>query len=87
MPAATIMSVEFGVTVSSRVNDVRSATNFGALMFFPFLIIYILGQTKLITLDTETMTKISVILLMIDVILFFISTALFKREEFLTKWK
>jgi ABC-2 type transport system permease protein len=87
MPAATMMSVEFGVIVSSRVNDVRSATNFGALMFFPFLIIYILGQTKLITLDTETMFKISVILLMIDVILFFISTALFKREEILTKWK
>ena len=86
MPAATIMSVEFGVIVSSRVNDVRSATNFGALMFFPFLIIYILGQAKLIDLDTETMLKISVILLMIDVILFFISTALFKREEILTKW-
>ncbi|MFX1485100.1 MAG: hypothetical protein ACFFCP_18120 [Promethearchaeota archaeon] len=87
MPAATIMSVEFGVIVSSRVNDVRSATNFGVLMFFPFLIIYILGQTNLITLDTETILKISVILLVIDVLLYFISTALFQREEILTQWK
>jgi ABC-2 type transport system permease protein len=87
MPAATIMSVEFGVIVSSRVNDVRSSTNFGALMFFPFLLIYILGQTKVITLDTETMAKISVIILVIDVVLYFISTAMFQREEILTKWK
>ncbi|MFW9835445.1 MAG: ABC transporter permease subunit [Candidatus Thorarchaeota archaeon] len=87
MPAATIMSVEFGVIVSSRVNDVRSATNFGVLMFFPFLIIYIASQLQIITLDTETILKISVILLVIDVVLYFISTALFQREEILTQWK
>jgi ABC-2 type transport system permease protein len=87
MPAAIIMSVEFGVIVSSRVNDVRSATNFGALMFFPFLIIYIAGQTKLITLDTDTMLIISGILFAIDVVLFYLSTAAFQREEILTQWK
>ena len=87
MPAATMMSVEFGVIVSSRVNDVRSSTNFGALMFFPFLIIYIAGQLKIITLDTDSLLIISVILFGIDIVLFFISKAMFQREEILTKWK
>ncbi len=87
MPAATIMSIESGVVISSRVNDPRSSTNFGVLMFFPFLIIYLAGQTKLITLDTETLLKISVILLVIDVVLFAISKTMFQREEILTKWK
>ena len=37
VPIAVVLSVEFSVIVSSRVNDVRSASSFGILMFFPFL--------------------------------------------------
>ena len=56
-------------------------------MFFPFLIIYIAGQLKIITLDTDSLLIISVILFGIDIVLFFISKAMFQREEILTKWK
>jgi ABC-2 type transport system permease protein len=87
MPAAIVMSVEFSVIVSSRVSDVRSATSTGALMFFPFLIIYIASNLQLITLDTDTFLLISGVIFIIDIVLFFISTKLFKREEILTKWK
>jgi ABC-2 type transport system permease protein len=87
MPAATVMSIEYGIIVSSRVNDVRSSTNSGALMFFPFIIVYFLAQTKVITLDTNGMLIIAGILLVIDVVLYFVSTAMFQREEILTRWK
>jgi ABC-2 type transport system permease protein len=87
MPVAIILSVEFSVIVSSRVDDVRSASSFGILMFFPFLAIYLASETGIISLDINNLLIISGILLAVDVILFFVSTATFRREEILTKWK
>jgi ABC-type Na+ efflux pump permease subunit len=87
MPVAVVLSVEFSVIVSSRVNDVRSASSFGILMFFPFLAIYLASEIGVITLDVNNLLIISGILLAVDVILFFVSTATFRREEILTKWK
>jgi len=87
MPVAVVLSVEFSVIVSSRVNDVRSASSFGILMFFPFLAIYLVSEIGIITLDVNNLLIISGILLAVDVILFFVSTATFRREEILTKWK
>lgn len=87
MPAAIILSVEVSVIISSRVNDVRSASNLGILMFFPFLAIYLASQIGIITLDIDTLLIISGIIFVVDVILFFVSTAMFRREEILTKWK
>lgn len=87
MPVAVILSVEFSVIVSSRVNDVRSASSFGILMFFPFLAIYLASEIGAISLGINNLLIISGILLTLDVILFFVSTATFRREDILTKWK
>jgi ABC-type Na+ efflux pump permease subunit len=87
VPVAIILSVEFSVIVSSRVNDVRSASSFGILMFFPFLAIYLASEIGIISLGINNILIISGILLALDVILFFVSTATFRREEILTKWK
>jgi ABC-type Na+ efflux pump permease subunit len=86
-PIATVLSIEFSIIVSSRVNDVRSANSFGIFMFFPFLAIYLASEIGLITLDTTNILIISGILLAIDIVLFYISTSTFQREEILTKWK
>jgi ABC-type Na+ efflux pump permease subunit len=87
VPVAVVFSVEFSVIVSSRVNDVRSASSFGILMFFPFLAIYLASEIGIISLGINNILIISGILLALDVILFFVSTATFRREEILTKWK
>ena len=87
VPVAVVLSVLFSVMVSSRVNDVRSASSFGILMFFPFLAIYLASEIGVITLDVNNLLIISGILLALDVALFFVSTATFRREEILTKWK
>ena len=87
MPVAIVMSVLFSVIVSSRVNDVRSASSFGIFMLFPLLGIYLLSETGIVTLDVNNLLIISGILLAVDVALFFVSTATFSREEILTKWK
>jgi ABC-2 type transport system permease protein len=87
VPIAIVMSVLFSVIVSSRVNDVRSASSFGILMFFPFLAIYLASEIGIISLDINSLLIISGVLLAVDVALFFVSTATFRREEILTKWK
>lgn len=87
MPIAIVMSVLFSVIVSSRVNDVRSANSFGVFILFPLLGIYLLSETSVITLDVNSLLIISGVLLAVDVALFFVSTATFRREEILTKWK
>ncbi len=87
MPVAVVMSVLFSVIVSSRVNDVRSANGFGIFMLFPLLGVYLASEVGIITLDVNGLLIISGILLAVDVALFYVSTATFRREEILTKWK
>jgi ABC-2 type transport system permease protein len=87
MPAAIVMSVEYSVLVSSRVNDVRSASNSGIFILFPFLAIYLSSEFSLITLDVPTNAMLAGIVFLVDVALFFLSKAVFNREGILTKWK
>jgi ABC-type Na+ efflux pump permease subunit len=87
MPVAIVMSVLYSVIVSARVNDVRSASSFGAFILFPLIGIFFLSETSIITLDVNSLLIISGILLAVDVALFYVSTATFRREEILTKWK
>ena len=86
-PLASIMSIEFSVIISSRMNDVRSAQQTTGVIFIPFIAIYVLTEVSVITLDNETLLWIGGIIALIDICFFFISRALFQREEILTKWK
>ena len=87
MPVAIVMSVLYSVIVSARVNDVRSASSFGIFILFPLLAYTFLSETSIITLDVNSLLIISGVLLAVDVALFYVSTATFRREEILTKWK
>jgi ABC-2 type transport system permease protein len=86
-PLAAILSIESSVIASSRVSDVRSASQLGSLMFLPFMGIYLASEIGLISLDTDNLLIISVVLAALDFVLFRISVATFRREEILTKWK
>jgi len=86
-PLSATLSVEASVIASSRVSDVRSASQLGGLMFLPFMGIYLASELGLITLDTNTLLIIGAILAVVALVLFRVSTAPFSREEILTKWK
>ncbi len=86
-PLASILSVEFNVIISSRVNDVRAAQQLGTLVILPLLAIFILGQTNVLSVDAWHLLAIAGILAVVDVGLSFVSRATFEREEILTKWK
>jgi ABC-type Na+ efflux pump permease subunit len=87
VPLVCLLSVEVAVLISAKVNDVRAANQFGSALAFPFVVIYIAGETGIINLNTTNLLLVSVGILVIDVLLFFLSRATFHREEILTKWK
>jgi len=88
VPLAVVLSVEWNVIVSSRVSDVRVAQQLGALAAFPFIGIYVGGETNLIDLGaTNDLLVIAGALLAADLVLFFAARATFQREEILTRWK
>jgi ABC-2 type transport system permease protein len=85
-PLSAILSIEWSVIVSSRANDARAAQMQGLFIALPLLAIYVASEVQAISLDTKTLLSISGVILIADIILFFLSTRTFQREEILTKW-
>jgi ABC-2 type transport system permease protein len=86
-PLGSILSIEFNILISSRVNDVRAAQQLGGVVALPFVGLYVLAEASILSLESSNLLIISASLVAIDVILFYISEAVFRREEILTKWK
>jgi ABC-2 type transport system permease protein len=86
IPLSAILSVEWSVIVSSKANDPRAAQMQGLLIILPLASIYVATEVGAITLNTNTLLIISAVILIIDIILFFLSTKTFHRDEILTKW-
>jgi hypothetical protein len=72
--------------VSIRVNDPRTAQSYGGALYLPLLVVFILGEVGVITLDIKTILTFAVILLVVAIILFYINRSIFQREEILTKY-
>lgn len=87
VPLACVFSVEMSVIVSSRVSDVRTASQFGGLMVIPFAALYVLGEINVVPLTANTMLIVSAVLLPVNILLFFVSRATFRRDQILTEWK
>jgi ABC-2 type transport system permease protein len=88
VPLAAAMSVGLNVVVSSRISDVRTGQQLGALSVLPFAGVYVLGEIGVVDLgSTENLLIIAGMILVLDVLLFFLATATFRREEILTRWK
>ncbi|HUK85406.1 MAG TPA: hypothetical protein VLU95_06060 [Candidatus Acidoferrum sp.] len=85
-PLTCLMSVEANVIVSSKVNDIRAAQQLGGLVVLPIIalvLVVVLGAQLSVLLATLT----SIILVIVDIALFYLSRETFQREEILTKWK
>jgi ABC-2 type transport system permease protein len=86
LPVVAVMSVEWSVIVSSRATDPRSAQLQGVLIGIPLYAIYVATEVGAVNLNTATLWIISGVGFAADIILFFLSTRTFQREEILTKW-
>jgi ABC-2 type transport system permease protein len=86
VPLTATLSIEWSVIVSSRASDARAAQMQGLLIMLPLAAIYVASEVGAISLDTTTLLIISAVILAADIVLFFLSTKTFQREEILTKW-
>ncbi len=87
VPLTSIFSTEFNVIISARVSDIRAAQQFGTLIMLPLAAIFVATEIAFVSLTPANLLIISAIILVIDVLLFSLSRATFRREEILTKWK
>jgi ABC-type Na+ efflux pump permease subunit len=86
-PLAAVLSIEVAVIASSRVSDVRGANQIAGLMFIPFVAVFFAAAEGIFSFSIGNLLIFSGVVLIADVILFFVSRSTFKREEILTKWK
>lgn len=84
---ACLLSVETSIILSSRINDVRASQQLGFLVILPFTAVYVLSELKIISYDEMNLLIISAIVIIADAILFYLTRAIFRREEILTKWR
>jgi len=85
-PLLSLMSVYLSIVVSSRVNDIRAAQQVSAVFVIPIMGLFVLQLFGYVSLSLSSITIAGLLLLIVDAILIYVSTKVFKREEILTKW-
>ncbi len=86
-PFAALLSVEVNVVISSRMTDVRSAQQSGALLMLPFMGIFLASELGFFALNDANLVILAGALTAISLAMFFVAKATFQREEILTRWK
>jgi ABC-2 type transport system permease protein len=86
-PAAALVSLQAAMVISSRVNDARTAQQFGVLIILPLTAVLVAQFVGAMRLSATAMAAIGVGLLALWVLLGALSVAVFDRESILTRWK
>ena len=86
-PVAALVALQVAVLVSSRVNDPRTAQQFGALLILPITGIFVMQFSGVIRLTTLVIVIMVGALLMLWALLVVLGVSLFEREAILTRWK
>lgn len=86
-PLMAILSVNFSIMVSSRVNDPRMAEQLSAVVIIPLLAVFFGQIAGVIILNSTVIMIICLVLVFIDVLMVYLAIRLFQRETILTRWK
>ncbi len=86
-PLLAVLSVNFSILVSSRVNDPRVAEQVSAVIILPILAIFFGQIAGLFFLNRALVLLISLVVLLVDVGVLYLAIRLFQRETILTRWK
>jgi ABC-2 type transport system permease protein len=86
-PLAALAALQLAVCVSSRVNDVRSAQQLGALVILPVAALLVAQISGMVLLTMPVIGLIAVALAAVNAGLMRLAIALFDRESILTRWK
>lgn len=86
-PLLAVLSVNFAILVSSRVNDPRVAEQISAVVIVPLLAIFFGQMSGLFRINSNFVLLAALVLLVIDVGVVQMGVRLFQRETILTRWK
>ncbi len=86
-PLLALLAVSLGIVVSSRVNDTRSAQQFGGLVVLPLLLLLIPMFAGGMILNLPFFLIGAAVLVALDVAALALARALFRRETILTRWR
>ena len=86
-PLLAFLAVTFALMVSSRVNDPRVAEQISMIIIVPVLGGFFGQISGLFILNKEIITVTALVMLVLDVIMFYLATKVFQRESILTRWR
>ncbi len=86
-PVAALVSLQAAIVVSSRVNDARTAQQFGVLIILPLTAVFVAQFAGAMLVTAPVLALVGVGLLVVWGLLAAVSVALFDRETILTRWR
>jgi len=86
-PMTSLLALQVGVLVSARVNDPRTAQQFGALFILPLTGLFMAQMSGAFTLSLSLGLTILAALGVAWFLLLLFGVAIFERETILTRWK
>ena len=87
VPLLTLLSVNLGILISTRVNDVRVAQQIGGLVVVPVVGLGIAQVTGRVVLDNASFIAFSAVLIAADIAVFLFARLAFQRENILVRWR
>jgi len=87
VPLLTLLSVNLGILISTRVNDVRVAQQIGGLVVIPVVGLGIAQVTGRVVLDNGAFLEMTIVLILLDIAVFWLARLAFQRENILVRWR
>jgi len=86
-PAAALVSLQSAIIISSRVNDARTAQQFGVLIIIPLAALLVAQFTGAFWLSSTMLAALGLGLVGVWALLVLLSVAIFDRDTILTRWR
>jgi ABC-2 type transport system permease protein len=86
-PAAALVSLQSAIIISSRVNDARTAQQFGVLIIIPLAAVLVAQFTGSFWLSATALALVGLGLVGVWALLTLLSVVVFERETILTRWR
>ncbi len=86
-PLLAVLSVNFSIMVSSRVNDPRVAEQLSTIVILPLLGVFFGQIAGLFFVNSSLVFATAVFLFLLDILMVYLAVRLFQRENILTRWK
>ena len=86
-PLLALLAVVFSLMISSRVNDPRVAEQISMVIILPVLAGFFGQVAGLFVLNKAIISVVAVVMLGLDVLMVYLATRIFQREQILTRWR